>query len=97
MPSVSIVRTLCVFHLAKSTGIASGRPLIIILLESSAAQSSGDADMAGPAAYFLSQGVTGQDLMTYTSEPDFARDLALTPFVARKGTRLRDEHLSARS
>ena len=44
MPSVSIVRTLSVFHLAKSTGIASGRTLIIILLESSTAQSSGDID-----------------------------------------------------
>ena len=45
MPFVSIVRTLCVFHLAKSTGIASGRTLIIILLQSSAAQSSGDIDL----------------------------------------------------
>ena len=55
------------------------------------------ADMVGPAAYLRSQGVTGQDLMSYTSEPAFAGDLALTPFVARKVLRLRDEHLSARS
>ena len=40
--------------------------------------------MAGPAAYFRAQGVNGNDLMNFESEDHLRRDLAATPFLARK-------------
>ena len=52
-------------------------------------------DMAGPAAHFRSQGVNGKDLMGYESEADLMRDLATTPFVARKVLMLREQHAAA--
>ena len=51
--------------------------------------------MAGPAAHFRAQGVNGKDLMGYESEADLMRDLATTPFVARKVLMLREQHAAA--
>ena len=50
-------------------------------------------DMVGPAAALKAQGVSGKDLVAFQSEPEFARDLCTTPFVARKVLMLRDQHL----
>ena len=51
-------------------------------------------DMVGPAAYFRSQGVGGLDLVTFSSEQHLARDLGLTPFVAAKVLKLRNQYLA---
>ena len=47
-------------------------------------------DMAGPAAYFRSQGVNGQDLMSFVDEEHLRRELGTTVFVARKVLSVRD-------
>ena len=51
-------------------------------------------DMVGPAAYFRSQGVGGMDLVTFASEQHLAHDLGLTPFVAAKVLKLRNQYLA---
>ena len=50
--------------------------------------------MVGPAAYFRSQGVGGMDLVTFASEQHLAHDLGLTPFVAAKVLKLRNQYLA---
>ena len=49
-------------------------------------------DMAGPAAYFRSQGVNGRDLVAFSSAQTLSEELKTTLFVARKVLVLRDEH-----
>ena len=52
-------------------------------------------DMAGPAAALKAQGVSGAELVAFSSLVEFARDLGTTAFVAKKVLRLRDEYLHA--
>ena len=49
-------------------------------------------DMAGPAAHFKAQGVSGMDLLAFQTAGDLARDVGATPFVAKKVLRLRNRH-----
>ena len=52
-------------------------------------------DMAGPAAHFRSQGVSGKDMVEFQSHQDLSRDLGVTAFLARKVFALRVQHLAA--
>ena len=51
--------------------------------------------MVGPGAYFRSQGVSGPDLLAFPGVLELAANLHVTPFVARKVLRLRDQHVAA--
>ena len=49
-------------------------------------------DMAGPAAFFRTQGVNGKDLLSFETAQQLSRDLGTTTFLARKVLLLRDGH-----
>ena len=53
------------------------------------------SDMSGPASLLQSQGVNGEDVASFESAVQFARDVGLSRFAAQKILRLRDQHLAA--
>ena len=73
---------------------STGRALATWTVEEVAAWLEGN-DMVGPAAYFRSQGVNGQDLVNFESAPSLSRDLGTTNFVAQKVVALRDQYVES--
>ena len=52
-------------------------------------------DMAGPASFFRTQGVNGEDLLSFETAQQLSRDLGTTTFLARKVLLMRDGHLGS--
>ena len=52
------------------------------------------SDMSGPASILRSQGVNGEDLVSFETAVQFSHDVGLSMFAARKILRLRDQHLA---
>ena len=51
-------------------------------------------DMSGPARILQSQGVSGEDLVSFQTAAQFSHDVGLSMFAAQKILRLRDQHLA---